>query len=64
MASLLMRRSRISFGFVGLWVIVGIIVAAANDYFDSVNTWNEFWAAVLAVLAWPLPLFGVDISVR
>jgi hypothetical protein len=58
------RRARFSFSLLGLWVIVGIIVAAANDYFDGVNTWNEFWAAVLAVLAWPLPLFGADISVR
>jgi hypothetical protein len=59
-----MRRPRVSISLLGLWLIVGIIVAAANDYFDGVNTWNEFWAAVLAVLAWPLPLFGADISVR
>jgi hypothetical protein len=55
---------RISFSLLGLWVIVGIVVAAANDYFDGVNTSREFWTAVLAVLAWPLPLFGLDISVR
>lgn len=47
-----------------IWIIVGLIVAWANDYFQSVNTANEFWSAVLAVIAWPLPLFGADIVVR
>jgi hypothetical protein len=47
-----------------LWIIAGVIVAWANDYFDNVDSGNEFWAAVLAVLAWPLPLFGADIVVR
>ena len=41
-----------------------VIVAWSNDYFQHVNTANQFWAAVLAVIAWPLPLFGADIVVR
>lgn len=47
-----------------LWIVIGVIVAAVNDYFDSVDTANKFWALVLAVLAWPLPLLGFDIVVR
>jgi hypothetical protein len=47
-----------------LWIIAGVIVAWANDYFEDVDGGNEFWAAVLAVIAWPLPLFGADIVVR
>jgi hypothetical protein len=47
-----------------VWIIVGLVVAWANDYFENVDTGNEFWAAVLAVIAWPLPLFGADIVVR
>ena len=47
-----------------IWIIIGVIVAWANDYFQSVNSGNEFWSAVLAVIAWPLPLFGADIVVR
>jgi hypothetical protein len=47
-----------------VWIVIGLIVAWSNDYFQDVNTANEFWAAVLAVIAWPLPLFGADIIVR
>jgi hypothetical protein len=47
-----------------VWIIVGLVVAWADDYFENVDTGNEFWAAVLAVIAWPLPLFGADIVVR
>jgi hypothetical protein len=47
-----------------VWIVIGLIVAWSNDYFQHVNTGNEFWAAVLAVIAWPLPLFGFDIIVR
>ena len=47
-----------------IWIIIGLIVAWSNDYFEEVNNKNEFWAAVRAVIAWPLPLFGLDIIVR
>jgi hypothetical protein len=47
-----------------VWIIIGVIVAWSNDYFQDVNTANQFWSAVLAVIAWPLPLFGADIVVR
>ena len=47
-----------------IWIVVGLVVAWTNDYFKNVDTGNEFWSAVLAVIAWPLPLFGFDIVVR
>ena len=34
-----------------IWIIIGLIVAWSNDYFEDVNTANEFWSAVLAVNA-------------
>jgi hypothetical protein len=48
-----------------LWIVylvVGVIVAADDNYFKDVNKLLEVLEAVLAVLLWPLLLFGVDIS--
>jgi hypothetical protein len=48
-----------------LWIVylvVGVIVAADDNYFDDVNKLLEVLEAVLAVLLWPLLLFGVDIN--
>jgi hypothetical protein len=38
-------------------------VAAANDYFDRLNKLRPILSALLAVLLWPLVLFGVDIRI-
>ena len=54
---------RISFlGFV--YLVVGVIVAAMNDYFDNVDTFKRVIEALIAVLIWPLVLLGVDIDIN
>ena len=48
-----------------LWIvylIIGLIVAANENYFKDVNKFIEVLEAALAVLVWPLLLFGVDIN--
>jgi hypothetical protein len=48
-----------------LWIvylIVGVIVAADDNYFEHVNKLVEILEAGLAVVLWPLLLFGVDIN--
>ena len=48
-----------------LWIvylIVGVVVAADDNYFKDVNKLLEVLEAALAVLLWPLLLFGVDIN--
>jgi hypothetical protein len=47
-----------------LYVIVGVVVAALYDYFDSLGTLKRVLEAVIAVLIWPLILLGVDIDIR
>ena len=47
-----------------VWLIVGVAVAAINDYFDSLGTVGRVISAVLAVLLWPLVLIGFDITVQ
>ena len=46
-----------------VWLIVGVAVAAINDYFDSLGTVGRVISAVLAVILWPLVLLGFDIRV-
>ena len=47
-----------------LYLIVGVVVAAINDYFDSLGTLKRVLEAAIAVLIWPLILLGVDIDIK
>ena len=56
---------RMRIGPLGLiYVVIGIVVAATNNYFDNVGTARRLGEALLAVLLWPLVLIGVDIDLR
>jgi hypothetical protein len=49
-----------------LWIVylvVGVIVAADDNYLDGVDRLVDVIEAVLAVSLWPLLLFGIDIQV-
>jgi hypothetical protein len=46
-----------------IWIVVGLIVAATHHYFHTLTTVSTFLSAVLAVIAWPLILLHVHISV-
>ena len=48
----------------GVYLIIGVIVAAVNDYFDNFDTLRAVGEALIAILIWPLVLFGVDINLR
>jgi hypothetical protein len=45
-----------------LYIVVGVIVAATNDYFQGLGNITNILEAIVAVLAWPLILLGVDIN--
>ena len=47
-----------------IYLIVGVVVAALNDYFDNIGTLKRIIEAVIAVLIWPLILLGVDIDIN
>jgi hypothetical protein len=46
-----------------LYIVVGVIVAATNDYFDKLGTAGRILTAVAAVLIWPLILLGFDVRI-
>jgi hypothetical protein len=58
-----MRRYRIGLLPV-IWIVVGVVVAAIYDYFDSLGTVGRVLTAIAAVLLWPLLLFGFDITIQ
>jgi hypothetical protein len=47
-----------------LWVIVGVVVAAVDDYFDSLGSVGRVLTVIAAVLFWPILLFGFDIRIQ
>lgn len=46
-----------------VWIVVGVAVAAINDYFDNLETVGRVLSAVVAVLLWPIVLIGFDIQI-
>jgi hypothetical protein len=46
-----------------VWIVVGVVVAAIYDYFDSLGTVGRVLTAATAVLLWPILLFGFDIRI-
>jgi hypothetical protein len=55
-----MRRGGL---IVALYLIVGIIVAIARGYFQNIGNVNSVLELLIAIVLWPLILFGVDINI-
>jgi hypothetical protein len=47
-----------------VYLVIGIIVAATHDYFKNLDTVKRLLSAVLAVILWPLVLFGVNLHIH
>jgi len=46
-----------------VWIIVGVVVAAIYDYFDSLGTVGRILSVAVAVILWPILLFGFDVVI-
>lgn len=46
------------------YLIVGLIVAANENYLRDLETVRQIISAVLAIVLWPLVLLGVDLHIR
>lgn len=53
---------RISVGSL-IYLIIGLIVAANRGYFVDLTTLSTIISAILAVVLWPLLLFGVNLHI-
>lgn len=47
-----------------VYIIIGVVVAAGNDYFERLDALKPIASAVLAVLLWPLVLFGINLQLK
>ena len=48
---------------VAIYLVLGLLVAIANNYFDHLTTFGRLLSALLAVVLWPLLLLGLDIRI-
>lgn len=46
------------------YLIAGLIVAANDHYLRHLGTIRQVVSALLAIILWPLVLFGVDLHIR
>lgn len=46
-----------------VYLAIGVVVAAVNDYFDSLSTVGRVVSAIVAVILWPLVLIGFEIQI-
>jgi hypothetical protein len=46
------------------YLVAGLIVANAHHYFKGLDGFKPILSAVLAVLLWPLVLFGVSLHIK
>ena len=55
-----MRRGGL---ILGIYLVVGLVVAIAQGYFNNVGGVGDVVEILVAILIWPLVLFGVDINI-
>jgi hypothetical protein len=46
-----------------VYLVIGVVVAYAEDYLENVETTKRLISAILAVALWPLVLVGFDVQV-
>ena len=46
------------------YIVVGLLVANSHHYFAHLGGVKRALSAALAVLLWPLVLFGVDLHIK
>ena len=46
-----------------VYVLIGVVVAASHGYLAHLTTASRIVSALLAILLWPLVLFGIHIAI-
>jgi hypothetical protein len=47
-----------------VYLIVGVVLAASHHYFAHASALKPIVSAVLAIILWPLLLFGINLHVH
>lgn len=56
-----MRRGPSLFGVI--YIVIGFIMAYSHGFFANLGTLSGILSAVLAILLWPLVLFGINLNI-
>jgi hypothetical protein len=59
----LVMRSIVGKILVGIYLVVGVVVASSHHYLSHLGKVTAILSVVLAVLLWPLVLFGVKLHI-
>jgi hypothetical protein len=46
-----------------VYLVIGVVVAYAENYLENVDRTKRLLSAILAVVLWPLVLVGFDVKV-
>ena len=46
-----------------VYLVIGVVVAYAEDYLENVDRTKRLLSAILAVVLWPLILIGFDVKI-
>lgn len=46
-----------------IYVVIGLLVANSDGYFDGLNDLESIVSAMLAVFLWPLVVLGVNVRI-
>jgi hypothetical protein len=47
-----------------VWLIIGVVVAANQDYARSLDSGSEIATFILGVILWPILATGGDVGIR
>ncbi|MGZ4173999.1 MAG: hypothetical protein ACXVQR_05935 [Solirubrobacteraceae bacterium] len=47
-----------------VYLVVGAVIATQHHFFDNLNTVKLVLSALLAIVAWPLILLGVNLHIH
>ena len=57
-----LRSKQVSLGVV-VWIVVGLVVAANNDFLGDLASLEHILSAILAVAVWPLVLLDIHFGI-
>lgn len=57
-----MLKRQVSLGVV-VWIVIGIIVAARENFLDDLGSLSNVLSAILAVAVWPLVALDVHFGI-
>ncbi|HVE45933.1 MAG TPA: hypothetical protein VNA57_04190 [Acidimicrobiales bacterium] len=62
MAGNSMLKRQVSLGVV-VWIVIGVIVAARENFLDDLGSLSNVLSAILAVAVWPLVALDVHFGI-